>query len=232
MDASPNCYHQISKTEMRLKTSKTSNYNSKNKSSKKTEQIIAENGSDMDTDRELLPTLQQQIPPPKSNNLYVLTLYHTTNTLLIQGNQRANLVDEEYPLLKMVLNKRKEQESSMLDAYNHILETPILTANKELNQDPNITTSINEENPGKIPTMIPQVIITPPLEIITTEDNTHIPQSSPNPITLEESNLTTNNENRNSHTATKINQNNAIVPEKSNAEKEIILIEMIDKSTN
>ena len=161
--------------------------------------------------------------PPKSNILYVLTLYHTNNTLLIQGNLRANWVDEEYPLLKTVLNKRKEQESSMLEAYNHVLEIPTLTTNKELNQEPNIT-SINEGNPEKIKTMIPQIIITPPLEIIT-EDNKDVPQSSPNPITSEQSNLTTNNENRNEHTVTKINhlseinQKNPTIPEESSTEK-------------
>ena len=143
---------------MRLKTSKNRSYNSKNKSRKKIEQIIAENGSDMDMDGEPLPTLQKaaykmtvvrpnewydplniryyehlqktfyiewtntldkggnvlletqvkvfkqnkknstndtkteedsnqtlfnESIPPKSNILYVLTLYHTTNTLLI-----------------------------------------------------------------------------------------------------------------------------------------------------
>ena len=125
----------------------------------------------------------------------------------------------------------------MLEAYNHLLEIPTLTTNKELSQEPNITTSITEENPGKIPTMIPQIIITLHLENIT-EDNTDIPQSSPNPVTSEQSNLTTNNENRNEHTVTKINhpseinQNNPTIPEKSSTEKEIILIEMTDKSTN
>ena len=84
--------------------------------------------------------------------------------------------------------------------------------------------------------MIPQIIITPPLKIIS-ENNTDIPQSSPNPITSEQSNLTTNNENRNKHTVTKINhpseinQNNPTIPEESSTEKEIILIEMTDKST-
>ena len=189
------------------------------------------------TEEDSNQTLFDELIPPKSNILYVLTLYHTTNTLFIQRNLRANWVDEEYPLLKTVLNKRKEQESSMLEAYNHVLEIPTLTRNKELNQEPNITTSINEENPGKIPAMIPQVIITPPLEIIT-EDNTNIPQSSPNPITSEQSNLKTNNENRNEHTVTKINhpsetnQNNPTIPEESSTEKEIILIEMTEKSTN
>ena len=47
-------------------------------------------------------------------------------------------------------------------------------------------------------------VITTPLEIIT-EDNTDIPQSSPNPITSEQSNLTTNNENRNELKVTKTN---------------------------
>ena len=131
----------------------------------------------------------------------------------------------------------KEQESSLLEAHNHVLEIPTLTTNKELNQEPNITTGINEENPGKIPTMIPQIIITPPLKIIS-ENNTDIPQSSPNPITSEQSNLTTNNENRNEHTVTKINhpsetnQSNPTIPEESSTRKEIILIEMTDKSTN
>ena len=162
--------------------------------------------------------------PPKSNILYVLTLYHANNTLLIQGNLRANWVDEEYPLLKTVLNKRKEQESSMLEAYNHVLEIPILTTNKELNHEPNITTSINEENSVKIPAMIPQIIIPPPVEIIT-EDNTNIPQPPSNLITSEQSNLTTNNENRNEHTVTKINhpseinQKNPTIPEESSTEK-------------
>ena len=120
----------------------------------------------------------------------------------------------------------------MLEAYNHVVEIPTLTTNKELNQEPNITTGINEENP----TMIPQIIITPPLEIIT-EDNKDIPQSSSNPITSEQSNLTTNNENRNEHTVTKINhpsetnQSNPTIPEESSTRKEIILIEMTDKST-
>ena len=121
----------------------------------------------------------------------------------------------------------------MLEAYNHVLEIPTLTTNKELNQEPNIT-SINEGNPEKIKTMIPQIIITPPLEIIT-EDNKDVPQSSPNPITSEQSNLTTNNENINEHTVTKINhsfginQNNPTIPEESSTEKVIILIEMTDK---
>ena len=192
--------------------------------------------NDIKTEEDSNQTLFNESIPPKSNILYVLTLYHTNNTLLIQGNLRANWVDEDYPLLKTVLNKRKEQESSMLEAYNHVLEIPTLTTNKELNQEPNIT-SINEGNPEKIKTMIPQIIITPPLEIIT-EDNKDVPQSSPNPITSEQSNLTTNNENRNEHTVTKINhpsetnQNNPTIPEESSTEKEIILIEMTDKSTN
>ena len=96
------------------------------------------------TEEDSNQTLFNESIPPKSNILYVLTLYHTNNTLLIQGNLRPNWVDEEYPLLKTVLNKRKEQESSMLEAYNHVLEIPTLKTNKELNQEPDITTSINK----------------------------------------------------------------------------------------
>ena len=44
---------------MRSKTSKTRNCNSKSRSSKKTEQIITGNSSDMDTNGEPLPTLQK-----------------------------------------------------------------------------------------------------------------------------------------------------------------------------
>ena len=127
----------------------------------------------------------------------------------------------------------------MLEAYNQVQKIPTLTTNNESNQQPNINTSIKEGNPGKIPTMIPQIIITPPLEIIS-ENNTNIPESSPNPITSEQSKLTTNNENRNKHTVTETemnhpsetNQNNLTIPEESSTEKEIILIEMTDKSTN
>ena len=73
---------------------------------------------------------------------------------------------------------------------------------------------------------------------VITEDNTGISQSSPNSITLEQSNLTANNKNRNEHAITKINHssetnlNNSTTPEESSTEKEIILIEITDKSTN
>ena len=73
--------------------------------------------NDTKTEEDSNQTFNESISP-KSNILYVLTLYHTTNTLLIQGNLRANWVDEEYPLLKTVLSKRKKQESSMLETYN------------------------------------------------------------------------------------------------------------------
>ena len=126
----------------------------------------------------------------------------------------------------------------MLEAYKHVLE--ISTQQQIKNQIKNQTSPpvlMKEIQEKKIPTMIPQIIITPPLEIIS-ENNTDIPESPPNPITSKQSNLTTNNENRNKHTVTKINhpsgtnQNNLTIPEESSTEKEIILIEMTDKSTN
>ena len=82
------------------------------------------------TEEDSNQTLFNESIPPKSNILYVLTLYHTTNTLLIQDNLRANWVDEEYPLLKTILNKKKEQESSMLEAYNHVCTRNSYPTNK------------------------------------------------------------------------------------------------------
>ena len=119
----------------------------------------------------------------------------------------------------------------MLEAYNYVLEIPTLTTNKELNQRPNIT-SINEGNPGKIKTMIPQIIMTPPLEIITV-DNKDVPQSSPNPITSEQSNLTTNNENINEHTVRKINHSFGIKEASQNALDKIELLntQTLDSNT-
>ena len=120
----------------------------------------------------------------------------------------------------------------MLEAYKHVLE--ISTQQQIKNQIKNQTSPpvlMKEIQEKKIPTMIPQIIITPPLEIIS-ENNTDIPELPSNPITSEQSNLTTNNENRNKHAVTKINhphpsetnQSNLTIPEESSTEKEIILI--------
>ena len=68
--------------------------------------------NDTKAEEESNQTLFNESIPPKSNVLYVLTLYHTTNTLFIQGNLRANWVNEGYPLLKTDLNKRKKRNQA------------------------------------------------------------------------------------------------------------------------
>ena len=68
--------------------------------------------NDIKTEEDSNQTLFNESIPPKSNILYVLTLYHTTNTLLIQGNLRANWVNEEYPLLKTVIIKEKNRNQA------------------------------------------------------------------------------------------------------------------------
>ena len=67
--------------------------------------------NDTKTEEDSNQTFSESISP-KSNILYVLTLYHTTNTLLIQGNLRANWVNEEYPLLKTVIIKEKNRNQA------------------------------------------------------------------------------------------------------------------------
>ena len=62
-----------------------------------------------------------------SNNLmhYIITLYHTTSTLLIQGSQRTVSVEKEFPILKAVLNHHRNHGTSNInDAYNHSLKIP------------------------------------------------------------------------------------------------------------
>ena len=74
--------------------------------------------------------------------------------------------------------------------------------------------------------------MTPPLEIITV-DNKDVPQSSPNPITSEQSNLTTNNENINEHTVRKINHSFGIKEASQNALDKIELLntQTLDSNT-
>ena len=62
-----------------------------------------------------------------SNNLmhYIITLYHTTSTLMIQGSQRTVSVEKEFPILKAVLNNHRNHGTNNInDAYNHIPEIP------------------------------------------------------------------------------------------------------------
>ena len=56
---------------------------------------------------------------------YVITLYHTTSTLLIQGSQRTVWVKKEFSIRKAVLrHHRNHGTSNINDAYNHLLKIP------------------------------------------------------------------------------------------------------------
>ena len=59
--------------------------------------------------------------PSKNLMHYVITLYHTTSILLIQGSQRTVWVKKEFSILKTVLS---HGTNNINDAYNHILKIP------------------------------------------------------------------------------------------------------------
>ena len=63
--------------------------------------------------------------PSKNLTHFLITLYHTTSTLLIQGSQRTVCVEKEFSILKAVLNHHRNHGTNNInDAYNHILEIP------------------------------------------------------------------------------------------------------------
>ena len=43
-----------------------------------------------------------EIIPSKNQTLYIITLYHTTNTVLVQGSQKSIRANNEFPVLKAV----------------------------------------------------------------------------------------------------------------------------------
>ena len=48
------------------------------------------------------PTTSELIPS-KNQTLSIITLSHTTNTVLVQGNQKSIWTNKEFPILKAVL---------------------------------------------------------------------------------------------------------------------------------
>ena len=63
--------------------------------------------------------------PSKNLAHYIITLYHTTSTLLIQSSQRTVWVEKQFSILKAVLNHHINHYTNNIDeAYNHILEMP------------------------------------------------------------------------------------------------------------
>ena len=63
--------------------------------------------------------------PSKNLTYYIITLYHTTSTLLIQGSQRTVWVQREFPPLITLLNHHRNHcANNINEAYDHILEIP------------------------------------------------------------------------------------------------------------
>ena len=69
------------------------------------------------------PTTSELIPS-KNQTLSIITLYHTTNTILVQGNQKSIWTNKEFPILKAVLLHMGEQNTLMDEACNKTLEMP------------------------------------------------------------------------------------------------------------
>ena len=69
------------------------------------------------------PTTSELIPS-KNQTLSIITLYHTTNTVLVQGNQKSIWTNKEFPILKAVLLYMREYNTLMDEAYNKTLEMP------------------------------------------------------------------------------------------------------------
>ena len=58
--------------------------------------------------------------------MYALTLHHTTNTLLKQGNHRGKWVNNEYLILKGIMKKKQKHNIELEHSYNKTLELPSL----------------------------------------------------------------------------------------------------------
>ena len=58
----------------------------------------------------------------KTNIIYSLTLYHTRNTILIQGSRKSIWVTKELPLMKAIINHKCKHNAPITDVYNQILE--------------------------------------------------------------------------------------------------------------
>ena len=118
-----------------------------------------------------------EIIPSKNQTLYIIILYHTTNTVLIQGNQKSTWANKEFPILKAVLLHKREHNAPMDEAYNKTLEMPgsgtklpeqqsSKTHHNNKNNQTDTPPQITEKEPNKAYSMrkppIPKIIITPP----------------------------------------------------------------------
>ena len=95
---------------MRTKACKNRNYTLKGKTThSKGQKDDRKADNENKSDSEPQPTLQN-------------AAYHTTNTVLIQGNKKQMWVDKEHPILKTVLKRMKEKDITILDAYKQVLD--------------------------------------------------------------------------------------------------------------
>ena len=63
--------------------------------------------------------------PSKNLTLYIITVYHTTSTLLIQGSHRVVWIKKQFLIVKAALNHHRNHATNNInDLYNHILEIP------------------------------------------------------------------------------------------------------------
>ena len=67
-------------------------------------------------------SLFDKVIPSKKQTLYSLTLYHTTNTILIQGNRKSICVTKEFPLMKVIVNHKCKHNTSVTAAHSQILK--------------------------------------------------------------------------------------------------------------
>ena len=136
---------------MRTKACKNRNYTLKGKTThSKGQKDDKKADNENKNDSEAQPTLQN-------------AAYHTTNTVLIQGNKKQMWVNKEHPILKNVLKRMKEKDLTILDAYNQVLD---LTS-KDDHYYTTMSIPISEKNlkniqPNQVPTAIPPIVITLP----------------------------------------------------------------------
>ena len=94
--------------------------------------------------------------PTKNYTMYILTLYHTTNTVLIQVNKKQMWLEKEYPILRTVPKRMKEKDLTILDTYNQVIGLP----SKDDHHHTAMSIPLNEKNkeniqPNQVPNAIP-----------------------------------------------------------------------------
>lgn len=69
--------------------------------------------------------------PPMKLTFYNPTLYHTTNTLPIQSNQKLEWFNKKFPLLKVVLKYKSSYKTTMVNTYNKYSNYPQKTIKRK-----------------------------------------------------------------------------------------------------